>query len=148
MEEPTKVRRVVLRCPFCFTLNKVDMGKAAERPKCGKCERPILLDRPVRISEEDFDRSVLQAAVPVLVDFYADWCGPCRMVAPLMDEIAREHTGRLLVAKVDTDRSPSVSRTLGIQSIPTVILFAGGREVRRSIGFDPQAIRGMAKETS
>lgn len=148
MEEPTKLRRVVVRCSFCFTLNKVDMGKAAERPKCGKCKRPILLDRPVRISEEDFDQSVLQAEVPVLVDFYADWCGPCRMVAPLMDEIARENMGRLLVAKVDTDRSPSVSRTLGIQSIPTVILFSGGREVRRSIGFDPQAIRGMAKETS
>lgn len=139
-------RRVTLRCSFCSTLNQVDLAKAAERPRCGKCRKPILLDRPLRISEEDFDRSVRQAEVPVLVDFYADWCAPCRMMAPLMDQIAGEHVGRVLVVKVDTDRAPSVAGALGIQSIPTVILFAHGREVRRSVGFDPQTIKDMALE--
>ncbi len=146
MDVPGEKRRVTLRCSFCSTLNQVDMAKAAERPGCGRCRKPILLDRPLRISEEDFDRSVRQASVPVLVDFYADWCAPCRMMAPLMDQIAGEHVGRVLVVKVDTDRAPSVAGALGIQSIPTVILFSHGREVRRSIGFDPQTIKNMALE--
>ncbi len=146
MDVPGERRKVTLRCSFCSTLNQVDMAKAAERPRCGKCRKPILLDRPLRISEEDFDRSVRQAGVPVLVDFYADWCAPCRMMAPLMDQIAGEHVGRVLVVKVDTDRAPSVAGALGIQSIPTVILFSHGREVRRSVGFDSQTIKKMALE--
>jgi thioredoxin 2 len=141
-----KKREVTLRCPFCLTLNNLDMSKAAERPRCGKCRKPILLDRPIRVNEEDFERSVRRAGVPVLVDFYADWCAPCRMVAPLMDQIAGENVGRLLVVKVDTDRAASVAGALGIQSIPTVILFHDGREVRRSVGFDPQTIKSMALE--
>lgn len=143
MDEPTQA--TTLRCPFCLTLNKVDMSKAAGGPHCGKCGKPFLLDRPFKVAEEDFDRTVRKASVPVLVDFYADWCAPCRMVAPLMDEIAKRSVGRLLVAKVDTDRAPSVALTLGIQSIPTVILFHGGKETRRAVGFDPHIIRSMAE---
>jgi len=135
--------RVTLRCSFCLTLNRVDVGRAGERPRCGECERPILLDRPVKVAEEDFQKTVRGAEVPVLVDFYADWCGPCKMVAPLVDEIAGEKQGRMLVAKVDTDRAQELAGELGIRGVPTLILFQGGEEVERSTGYEPEKVRRM-----
>ena len=143
---PVAAHAVTIRCGFCRTLNKVDLARAPQRPKCGECGRPMLLDRPVKVGEEDFDRTVLRAAVPVLVDFYADWCGPCKMVAPLVDELAAAHVGHLLVVKVDTDRAPTVAQRYSIRSIPTLVLFRGGREVDRSLGFEPDRVRALARE--
>ena len=140
------VSPVTLRCGFCLTMNKVDLARAGQRPACGECGRPILLDRPVKVSEEDFDKTVLGATAPVLVDFYADWCGPCRMVAPFVDEIAQANVGRLLVVKVDTDRAPGIAGRLGIRGVPTLVLFKGGVEVGRSVGFEPERLRELAKE--
>jgi thioredoxin 2 len=127
-------------------LNRVDLARAAERPACGECGRPILLDRPVKVSEEDFDKTALGATAPVLVDFHADWCGPCRMAAPVVDEIAQEYVGRLLVVKVDTDRAPGVAGRFGIRGIPTFVVFKAGVEVGRSVGFEPDRLRELAKE--
>jgi thioredoxin 2 len=145
-ETKEKGGAVTVRCSFCLTLNRIDVGRVveAERPRCGECERPILLDRPVKVSEEDFERTVKGAEVPVLVDFYADWCGPCKMVAPLVDEIAGEKKGRMLVAKVDTDEAPALSEELGIQGVPTLILFEDGEEVERSAGYEPEKVKRMA----
>ena len=103
----------------------------------------MLLDRPLKVAQDDFDSTVLGAEVPVLVDFYADWCAPCKMVAPLIDEIARERTGTMLVVKVDTDRAPEVALKYGIRSIPTLIVFQGGDEVERSLGFEPERVRQL-----
>lgn len=138
-------RNVTIRCPFCLTLNRVDIAKAGAGPKCGHCGRPILVDRPVKVSAEDFDRTVLEAEVPVLVDFYADWCAPCKIVAPTLDEIARERQGRLLVVKLDTDHAPEISQRYGIRGIPTTILFRKGTEVGRTVGADVSAIRALAE---
>ncbi len=135
--------RVTVRCPFCATLNRVDLARAADRPKCGQCQKPILLDRPVRVEEEDFTQTVLESPAPVLVDFYADWCAPCKMVAPLVDELARAHVGKLLVAKVDTDRAQRLSMQHQIRGIPTLILFKDGAEVGRSVGFEPDKVRSL-----
>ncbi len=146
MDEVQHYKKVTLRCPFCLTLNDVDLGKAGDRPKCGDCAKPLLLDRPIRVSGEDFDRTVLGSEAPVLVDFYADWCAPCKYVAPLMDELAQTHEGRLLVVKVDTDQAPDLSQKLSIRSIPTLILFKEGEEVARSVGFEPEKVRSMADE--
>jgi thioredoxin 2 len=137
---------VDLRCGFCGTMNRVDLTRAADRPKCGDCTKPMLLDRPVKVAQEDFGRTVLQASAPVLVDFYADWCAPCKMVAPLMDEIAYQNIGRILVAKVDTDRAPEVAMKYGIRSIPTLILFRDGEEVERSVGFEPERVRALVDD--
>jgi thioredoxin 2 len=134
---------VTVRCPFCTSFNKIDMARAADYPKCGECKKPILLDRPIRVEEQDFQRTVLEATAPVLVDFYADWCAPCKMVAPLVDELASEHTGRVLFAKVDTDRAPQLSLTHNIRGIPTLILFSDGKEVGRSVGFEPEKVRSL-----
>ena len=146
MNEVQHQNKVTLRCPFCLTLKDVDLGKSGDRPKCGDCAKPLLLDRPVKVSGEDFDRTVLGSEAPVLVDFYADWCAPCKYVAPLMDELAQAHEGKLLVVKIDTDQAPDLSQKFGIRSIPTVILFKEGEEVGRSVGFEPEKVRTMADE--
>ena len=136
---------VTIRCGFCLKLNRVNLARAADRPACGECGKPMLLDRPVKVAQEDFDKTVLGADAPVLVDFYADWCAPCRMVAPLLDELAQLHVGKLLVAKVDTDRSPDVAMKYGIRSIPTLIVFAEGEEVERSVGFEPERVAKLVE---
>ena len=141
-----KAVEVTLRCGFCGTLNKIDLRRAADRPKCGDCTKPMLLDRPVKVSEEDFQRTVLQSKAPVLVDFYADWCAPCKMVAPLIDEIAHDQVGRMLVTKVDTDQAQKVAMKYGIRSIPTLIVFRDGEEVERSMGFEPERVRGLVEK--
>ncbi len=138
MGTETTPARVLVRCLFCDTLNRVDVRRAADRPKCGECGRPILLDRPVRMVDADFDRIIAEAEVPIVVDFYADWCGPCKVMAPLLDDLARERMGSLVVAKLDTDRNPESARRFGITGIPTLIVFREGRELGREIGAVPK----------
>jgi thioredoxin len=99
----------------------------------------MLLDRPVKVTEDEFDRVVADSDVPVLVDFYADWCGPCKVMAPVLDELARERLGDLLVLKLDTDANPGISGRLGIRSIPTLILLRNGKEAGRQIGAVPKS---------
>jgi thioredoxin 2 len=131
--DPTPPRAVV-PCPFCGRVNAVDLARIGDRPRCGECGRPILLDRPVKLSDADFDRVVSGSEVPVLVDFYADWCGPCRTMAPTIDELASDRAGRALVGKLDTDRNPATATRFGIRGIPTTIVFREGREAARRTG--------------
>ena len=127
-------KRVTLQCQFCMTWNRVDATRVTDRPKCGKCARPMLLDRPVLLTEETFDRTISDSEVPVLVDFYAYWCQPCKMMAPFVDEVAAAYQGRALVAKLNTDLARRTSDGLGIRGIPTVIVYKAGREVARHTG--------------
>jgi thioredoxin 2 len=130
---------VTARCAFCQAQNRIDMTRATDRPTCGECHRPFLLDRPVKVTAEDFARTVLEAEIPVLVDFHADWCGPCKVMAPVLDEVARETTGEVLVAKVDTDRAPEIAQRYDIRGIPTVVLFQDGKDTARLTGAVPKA---------
>ena len=127
-------RRATLRCAFCLKLNRVDMDRASDRPACGECGRPFLLDRPVKITGEDLERVIRETDVPVLVDFYADWCGPCKIMAPVLDDLAADRVGSVLMAKLDTDANPQVASAMGIRGIPTLILFRDGAEVARQTG--------------
>ena len=131
-------RKATVACPFCSTLNRVDLARLGDRPKCGSCGRPILLDRPLAVTDATFARVIADAEVPLLVDFYADWCGPCKIIAPILDEIARGRAGALLVLKLDTDRNPATTTRFGVQGIPTLIAFARGLEVSRQTGAVPR----------
>jgi thioredoxin 2 len=126
--------RATLPCPFCAQLNRVELGRLAAGPRCGSCKRPLLLDRPVKVDAESFDAVLRGTEVPVLVDFYADWCGPCKLVAPIVDDFANAGAGRVLVLKLDTDRHPGISERYGIRGIPTLIAFRGGQEIGRHVG--------------
>jgi thioredoxin 2 len=134
----TESKHLTLRCQFCETWNRIDAARASDRPKCGKCGKPMLLDRPYPLNDDSFSRTIEAADVPVLVDFYADWCGPCKMMAPSVDEIAATYQGRALVAKLDTDRAQRTASSFNIRGIPTTIVFKGGREVARQTGAVPK----------
>ena len=141
------VRHLTVRCQFCQTWNRVDAARVADRPKCGSCSRPILVDRPFPLDDETFARTIAESEVPVLVDFYADWCGPCKVMAPSVDEVARRRQGEVLVAKLNTDLAPQTSQQFGIRSIPTVIVFRGGKELARQTGAVPtEALDRLAQQ--
>ncbi|MEO6444127.1 MAG: thioredoxin [Gemmatimonadaceae bacterium] len=136
-----------LRCQFCLTWNTVHGARAAQKPKCGKCAKPILLDRPWPLYDDTFTRTVNESVVPVLVDFYADWCGPCKIMAPAVDKLAAQYFGRALVAKLDTDRAPKTAGSFDIRGIPTSIVFHGGKEIARQSGALPyEALEAMLKQ--
>jgi thioredoxin 2 len=128
-----------LKCQFCGTWNRIDAARAADKPKCGKCGKPILLDRPVKLDDESFTRTIAESDVPVLVDFYADWCGPCKMMAPSVDKLAADYSGKAIVAKLDTDMAQRTSQSFQIRGIPTSIVFLKGKEVSRQTGAVPYA---------
>jgi thioredoxin 2 len=128
------MKPVVVICVFCATPNRVDLSRLSAGPKCGKCGRPIRLDRPLTVTDATFDKVIKGSSVPVVVDFYADWCGPCKIMAPVLDEFARQHTGEALVLKLDTEASPATPARFGIRGIPTLIVFEQGHEARRQVG--------------
>ena len=124
----------VTSCPSCGTRNRVP-AVASGRPRCATCgaDLPWLVDT----GDADFGDVVEKSALPVLVDVWAPWCGPCRAVAPVVERLATDRAGRLKVAKLNSDLAPRVSARLGVQSIPTLLVYADGREVARQVGAPP-----------
>ena len=125
-------------------MNRVDLARLADGPRCADCKRPILLDRPQKITDPDFDRVIADSEAPVLVDFWATWCGPCHAMAPVVDAVASAKAGEVLVLKLDTDANPKTSMRFNVRGIPTLILFRNGKEHRRHVGMgDQQQIEAL-----
>ncbi|HYN39730.1 MAG TPA: thioredoxin TrxC [Rhodospirillales bacterium] len=123
-----------LACPHCNAVNRVDAARLGEHPVCGGCKAPLLTREPAVLTADTFDAFLARTELPVVVDFWADWCGPCKAMAPQFVHAARDLEGRVQFAKVDTDAHPAVSMRHHIRSIPTLILFRGAREVDRLSG--------------
>jgi thioredoxin 2 len=132
--------RLTVPCSACGRWNRIDSARIANGPKCGACGTPLGLDHPLLLTDATFDRVIAESDVPVLVDFYADWCGPCKMMAPAVDELARTANGAALIAKLDTDASQRTASRFQIRGIPTTIVFRGGREAKRQSGALPIAM--------
>src|SRR5207244_11458139 len=130
-------KRATVAGPFCATLNRVDLARIADRPRCGNCGRPILLDRPIPVTDATIDGVIAGTDVPVVMDCYADWCGPCKIMAPILDDLARDRQGDVLVTKLDTDRNPATVRRFDIRAIPTLLVVRGGEAVERHAGAIP-----------
>jgi len=131
MDAPTPLHVV---CPHCGTTNRLAADALGSAPDCGRCHRALFTGVPVALDEAGFRKTIGKSDLPVLVDFWAPWCGPCRMMAPQFEAAARELEPHVRLVKLNTEEAPSLSAAMNIRSIPTLALFSGGREIARQPG--------------
>ena len=133
---------IIIKCPGCGVKNRIPSSRTGDKPVCGKCKAPLPMDfapgEPVEVTDYTFENEVMSCPGPVLLDCWAPWCGPCRSLAPVLEQLASEYKGRLKIAKLDTDDNPKTAMKYNIQSIPTMLLFNNGQQVDRIVGALPK----------
>ena len=134
-------------CPHCAGVNRVPADRLGGGAKCGRCKNPLFLARPLEIGAAAFQTQLTRSDIPLLVDFWAPWCGPCKMMAPAFEQAARQLEPEVRLLKVNTEEQQAIAAQFGIRSIPTMILFAGGREIGRGSGaMDAASIVGWTRQ--
>jgi thioredoxin 2 len=131
---------LMIACPACRATNRVPGDKVAQgfAPVCGKCRAPLPVGKPQAVTDATFAEDVERSPVPVLVDAWAPWCGPCHMIAPVIDQLANELAGRVRVVKLNVDDNPGTAARFDLRSIPTLLVLKNGREVDRLVGVQPK----------
>jgi thioredoxin 2 len=130
------IEALLIPCPHCHSLNRIPAARLGEAPRCGRCKSSVLPGSPFAVDAAGF-AAQLRGDLPLLLDVWADWCGPCKAFAPVFEQAARELSGRVRLAKLDSEAEPQLAGQLGIRSIPSLILFRDGREVARQSGALP-----------
>ena len=134
MDTEAPGRTVNVACPHCHTANRVPAHRLGDTPKCGSCSRALFEGHPVELAAADFERHIARSDLPVVVDFWAPWCGPCRAMAPVFERAARELEPQVRLVKVNTDESQAIAAKFDIRGIPTFAILERGREVARISG--------------
>ena len=140
---PTSETEQIVRCPMCGAKNRVTAEQRARKPVCGRCKTPLSIaaaaaaDKPVTVTDATFADVVERSPVPVLVDLWAPWCGPCRMLAPAIEQVAKQFAGRALVVKLNTDENQRTAARFKADAIPLMLILKDGREVDRLVGLAP-----------
>ena len=128
-----------LVCPHCQSINRVPTAKLSEHPNCGRCQQPLFTGEPIELTTATFSRHVERSDLPLLVDFWAPWCGPCRSFAPIFEDVAEERSGKMRFVKVNTEAERELSARFRIRSIPTIMMFKNGEVIDMLNGAVPKA---------
>lgn len=142
------MEKINIVCPHCFKINAIPKKDSYAKANCGSCKNSLLDTNPVEVDESNFDHVIVNSDIPVIVDFWAPWCGPCKMMAPIFNDVAKKYPLKALFVKVNTEALPNMGARFGIRSIPTLVVYKNGVEKQRVSGaLDPLRLSNLVNES-